>query len=130
MIVVLAIPTWSESIPEPTSDTFAGSYSDPDARAFANPNANPFAMPSVNAEVNPETYSNVLSSMFQRGENLMRQFLPTGFTISGMVGRFFPTPQNIFKLTKHLLFELPQEIVLYAIQAFCKSNFHLIVLIE
>lgn len=126
--VVLAIIVQSngESLPESVAKSDAEpsavaspvpqavSYSDPYANALASPSAYPNAYPY--ADANP----GLISDMLDRGKALVHQFMPTGLTIANVVKNFIPTPSNIFRLGKHLVFELPQEIVLYAVQEFCK----------
>lgn len=89
-------------------------YADAYANSFANPYAYPYAYPY--ADGNPS----LLSSMFERGRDLVDQSMSAGLNIIGVVKDFIPTPHNIFHLGKHLVFELPQEILLYIIQRFCK----------
>lgn len=105
-VVLFVAGIRADAVGEPESNPFA----DAEANAYAEPYADP------NASADP----GILSNMFDRGRALVHQFIPTGYTAGGIFFKFIPTPENVFRLGKHLVFELPQEIVLYAIQTFCK----------
>lgn len=114
ILLAIAAESRAEAVGEPSAEPVA--YPD----AYAEPGPNPFADPNAEPNADPSADPGILSSMFERGQTLVTQFIKTGFTLPGVITRFIPTPSNIFGLAKHLVFELPQEMVLFAIQSFCK----------
>lgn len=63
--------------------------------------------------------SSFFNKMFERGKLLFKSFRKSGVKIAGQVGSFIPTPETIFRLSKHTLIGLPQELIAYTINTFC-----------
>lgn len=110
----------SNPYPDPYANAFADADADAEPSANPSPYPEPYAFANADPSADPYADPGLLSSMFERGEALVRQFMPTGLSIAGAMKNFIPTPENIFGLSKHLMLELPQDMVLYAVQAFCK----------
>lgn len=61
-----------------------------------------------------------INKMIERGKLLFKNLRKTGAKLAGQVGSFIPTPETIFRVSKHALIGLPQELIAYTINTVCK----------
>lgn len=65
----------------------------------------------------------LISKLIERGRLLMKSIPRTGMKLAGRVLNFIPTPETIFNIGKQTLIGLPQQLIAYAVNSFCKISF-------
>lgn len=90
-------------------------------RAFDD-DALPFETDKFISEEKSEAQSDksFINKMVERGRLLFKNLRKTGAKLAGQVGSFIPTPETIFRVSKHALIGLPQELIAYTINTVCK----------
>lgn len=63
--------------------------------------------------------SSFFNKMLERGKLLFKSLRKSGVKIAGQVGSFIPTPETIFRVSKHALIGLPQELIAYTVNTVC-----------
>lgn len=89
-------------------------------RAFED-DALPFESDKFQSEEMSEAQSDgsFVNKMIERGKLLFKNLRKTGGKIAGQVGSFIPTPETVFRVSKHVLVGLPQELIAYTINTVC-----------
>lgn len=59
----------------------------------------------------------------KNGRNALAQLGRTGIKVLDHIIEFIPTPEAVFQAAKEVLFALPQEVVVYAMDAYCSVFF-------
>lgn len=61
----------------------------------------------------------LISKMIERGKLLIKNLPKTALKFAGRANSLVPTPETIFRVSKHALIGLPQEIIAYAVNSVC-----------
>lgn len=90
------------------------------ARAFED-DALPFATDRFQSEEvsDAQTDKSFINKMYERGKLLFKSLRKTGVKLAGQVGSFIPTPETLFRVSKHALIGLPQELIAYTVNTVC-----------
>lgn len=95
------------------------------ARAFED-DALPFGSDRFHSEEANDVQSekSFFNKMFERGKLLFKNLRKTGVKLAGQVGSFVPTPETLFRVSKHALIGLPQELIAYTVNTVCSYSHH------
>lgn len=82
----------------------------------------PFESDKINSNVelmDVQGEQSLISKMIERGKLLIKNLPKTALKFAGKANSFVPTPETIFRVSKHALIGLPQEIIAYAVNSVC-----------
>lgn len=121
VFIIAVIVGRLDANPKADADAYASASASASASGEAEAGADPIRLPFFDDNTDDDSdAAHALERMLSTGGALMKALKYTGIRLGGSSYTFIPTPEKIFRLSKQMLLGLPQELVAYAINEFCK----------